>query len=87
MSDNCFANVVTHGQTVRDAFYLQLSWSWRMNTRELDFSLNLDLTCLSGATNEYRCTTPLYGSRIGIDAGIANDFAFALNGKADVFLR
>ena len=78
--------VETHGQVVEDTLYLQFGWGGGMNARELDFSLDLDLTGLAGREDEDGCSAPFYGTRIGTDAGIANDFTLALDGEADVLL-
>ena len=55
-----------------------------MSTRELNLGMNLNLARLHRAAHQDRSTTPFYSSRIGIDAGIANDFALTLQGKADI---
>ena len=55
-----------------------------MSTRELNLGMNLNLARLHRAAHQDRSTTPFYSSRIGIDAGITNDFALTLQGKADI---
>ena len=45
----------TQGQVVGDTLYLQFGWGGGMNARELDFSLDLDLTGLAGRADEDGC--------------------------------
>ena len=57
-----------------------------MHTGELYLGMYLDLAGLAGRADEYGSGAPLHGAGIGIDGGIADDFALALYGEADVFL-
>ena len=77
---------VAHRQVVGHAFYLQLGRCWGVGAWELYLGLDLDLASLLCATNQYRRRAPFHSTWVGIDGGVANDLAFALDGKADIFL-
>ena len=67
-----------------DALQFEVGGRGGVGAGELYLGVYLDAAGLTGGADEYGGGAPFHGTGIGIDGGIADNLAFALDGEADV---